>query len=121
MTIAVVGIVGRGKRRDDQRDGLLLVGLQHDQRPQIVVPVQHEDDDDGRRIGRAHDRHVDEEEDLPFLEAIDPRRVTQFAGEGLRALAEVEDDEDRRDRRQDDGGKCVDQVEPARSSRRAAP
>ncbi len=72
-----------------------LVGLQHDQRPEIVVPVGHEDDDDGRRIGRAHHRHVDEQEDLPFLEPVDLGGVPQFGREGLGGLAEIEDDEGR--------------------------
>src|SRR4051794_41109510 len=48
---AEIGVVGRRQRLDDQSDGLLLIGLQHDQRPQIIVPVGHENDDDRRRVG----------------------------------------------------------------------
>ena len=63
---------------DDQRDRLGLVRLQHDQRPQIIVPVQHEDDDKGCRIGRAHHRKIDVEEDLPFLQPVDLGGIAQF-------------------------------------------
>ncbi len=112
---AEIGVVGRAQRRDDERDGLLLVGLQDDQRPEVVVPVGHEHDDDRRRIGRAHHRQVDVEEDLPLLEPVDARGIAKLGGEGLRRLAEVEDDEDRGDRGQDDGRVSVDELQLAPS------
>ncbi len=97
---AVVRVVGGGEGRDDQRDRLGLVRLQHDQRPEIVVPGGHEDDDEGRRIGGTHHRHVDEQEDLPFFQAVDLCRVAKFGRKRFGALPEIEDDEGRADRRQ---------------------
>ena len=48
---AIVGQLLRPQRRDGERDGFLVVGLQDDQRPEVAVPLRHEHDDRRGGIG----------------------------------------------------------------------
>ena len=85
--------VGIGKRdhlpeRDD--DGVHVVAVGDQQRPEILRPAVDEEDDEQRRDVGARQRQQDILEEAPRAGAVDARGLDQFAGDGQEELAEQE-------------------------------
>ena len=108
---AVIGIITRGNDLCDMKDdGLLRRRIENDHRPHIVVPRGHKRVDRRRGIGRAHTRKHDLKEDTQLTRTIDARRLQDLVWNGLEALPEEKQQEDRADRRQDDRPVAVGQT-----------
>ena len=93
-----VGVHHRGHR---DRQGLLGVGKDGHQGPEVGVPLCEEHVDRGRGEARLHRRGHDADEDAELARAVDARRLHDLGREHLEVLPHEENDEDRHHRGQD--------------------
>ena len=86
--------------RDRQRRRLQMLAVQHDQRPEIVVPVRHHREDAERGHGRDRGRQHHAPDDAELGNPVHPRRVDQIIRHGLEELPHQENAEHRDRERQ---------------------
>ena len=109
-------VVGAGlvvaELRDRQRRRLQMLAVQHDQRPEIIVPVRdhREDAERGDRRDRGRQHHAPDDAELAH--PVDPRGVDQVVGHRLEELPHQEDAEHRDGERQHQRGVAVEHAEP---------
>ena len=79
------------QRGEAHRQRHPVAGVEHQRRPQEVVPRGHEREDRDRGEGRPDDRHHDLPPDPELAGAVDAGRVEQVVGHAAERLAEQED------------------------------
>ena len=83
----------------------------HDDRPEILVPADHEHDHEDRRHHGLGERHQDVDEEADRAGAVDARRFDQLVRHGLVELPEEEGRGGGRDQREDQAGVGVQEPE----------
>src|SRR6185437_11759573 len=102
------------QRLDGDLHGVVLRRLEHDERPEKVVPAGHESEQPEHEGGGTHDREGDPPEDLPTVCAVDTRGAHELVAHRRRQmLTHPEDPERARETREDHSLKGVDPVERA--------
>ncbi len=102
--VLALGVQGQG-----HREGVGVLGLRDDERPQEVVPAAEEGEDPQRREGRPAQRQDDPREDLQLARAVDPSRVEQVPGQPEDELPHEEHAERGGQERQEEPGEAVDE------------
>src|SRR5918998_4822395 len=72
---------------------VVVDGVQEDQRPEEVVPLEQEREDAEGRQGRLYERNYDPPVDRPAVRPVHDRRLLQVYGEALDELPEQKDAE----------------------------
>ena len=103
----IVWVIRSTHGGENQRNGFLFWGLQSNQRPEVVVPAVHKGDDCSCCIRGLHNRHIHPEENLQFIQTIQPSSFDDILRERLGVLPEEENQERRGDCRNDYGCKSI--------------
>src|SRR5437870_12361396 len=87
----VLRAVLAGERREPDRRGPVLGVVRDDERPEEIVPLGEELEQEQRQERGPQQRHDDAKENAELARAVEPRRVDQLAWNAERELADEED------------------------------
>ena len=105
----VRGVLALGEQRQRDGQGVGVLGLRDDERPEEVVPAAEEGEDAQRRQGRPAQRQDDPREDPQLAGAVDAAGVEQVPGQAEDVLPHEEDPERRGEERQEQARQGVDE------------
>ena len=86
----IVWVIRSTHGGENQRNGFLFRRLQSNQRPEVVVPAVHKGDDCSCCIRGLHNRYIHPEENLQFIQTIQPCCFDNIFRERLGVLTEEE-------------------------------